>query len=262
MLERRIEGEAPTIGVLRLSGEAAWKDITGEAEGRAGEGGAQRGFAKRHKVREGPMPEQGAMAGSAGRGMAMPSAGRRAVAGAFAFDHGERPRVFGDGAKHRADAANVATLEESANDEGAKRRVVRRETHGGEAERSPRETARPRSGEHEPAMPFVEWRAVRGGRYNACRESKRASGRSHACGEPGAERRRADWFQRRAGAQAAMARSAEPRCETPGTQHKKRPIPRPRAKDRPWQGGRRAAFMLRWSLPEYRAAGLCRQGSR
>ena len=77
------------------------------------------------------MPEQGAMARSAGSGMAMPSGGRRAVAGAFTFGHGERPGVFGDGAKHRAEASNVTSLEESANDEGAKRRVVRRETHGG-----------------------------------------------------------------------------------------------------------------------------------
>ena len=76
MLERRIEGEALTIDVLRLSGGAAWKAFAGEAEGRAGEGGAQRGFARRDTMREGPMPEQGAMARSAGRGMAMPSAGR------------------------------------------------------------------------------------------------------------------------------------------------------------------------------------------
>ena len=77
----------------------------------------------------------------------------------------------------------------------------------GQAERSPRETARPRSGEHEPAMPFAEWRAVRCGRYNACRESKRASGRSRACGEPDAKRRRADRFERRSGARAAPERS-------------------------------------------------------
>ena len=58
--------------VARRHGRA----LAGEAEGRAGEGGAQRGFARRDTMREGPMPERGAMARSAGRGMAMPSAGR------------------------------------------------------------------------------------------------------------------------------------------------------------------------------------------
>ena len=131
MLERRIEGDVPAIGVSRVSGEAAWKGVR---RGGRVEGGRRRSAARLRQARH---DAGGADAGAGGDGVkrrardAMPSGGRRAVAGAFAFDHGERPRVFGDGAKHRAGASNVATLEESANDEGAKRRVVRRETHGG-----------------------------------------------------------------------------------------------------------------------------------
>ena len=172
----------PTIGVLQIRGEAAWKGLGRGGRVEGGRGGAQRGFARRDTMREGLMPEQGAMARSAGRGMAMPSGGRRAAAGAFAFDHGERPRVFGDGAKHRAEASNVATLEESANDEGAKRRVVRRETQW-RGRRNDRhgKAARPRSGEWQPAMPFAEWRAVACGRYAAVgRASERPGGAAHA----------------------------------------------------------------------------------
>ena len=49
------------------------------------------------------------MARSAGRGMAIPSAGRRAVAAAFIFCYRERTGAFDDGAKRRAEASNVTT---------------------------------------------------------------------------------------------------------------------------------------------------------
>ena len=202
------------------------------------------------------MLEQGAMARSAGRGMAMPSRGRRAVAGAFAFDHGERPGVFGDGAKHRAEASNVATLEESANDEGAKRRVVRRETHGGGGG-----TIATGSGEHEPAMPFAEWRAATCGRYAAVgRASERPGGAAHAASRArsGGGRIGSNGDRER-----ERRRREAPRREARHRARRKINGPIPRRSEEPAQaGGRRAALTRRRDGPECRAGGPCRPGCR
>ncbi len=77
-----------------------------------------------------------AMARSAERWVAMPSAGQRPVIGALTFNYRERLRALGDGAQHRAEASNVTTLGTSANDEGAKHRVMKRDTVAGGGRRS------------------------------------------------------------------------------------------------------------------------------
>lgn len=124
------------------------------------------------------------MARSAGRWMAMPSEGWRAVTGEFIIDHGEGMRAFGVGVKHRTEAQDVTTLGERTNDEGAI--APGREARAGDATR------------------IMASRDVR--RMHSCRGSKRPSWRSRACGEPDAKRRRADRLKRRSGARAAMAR--------------------------------------------------------
>ena len=108
----------------------------------------------------------------------------------------------------------------SAGDQSVKRRVVKRDTHGGAAERRPWEKARPRSGEREPAMPIEERRAVTCGGYtsagraserpgetaDAASRTRSGNGRIGSSGEGERERR---WRV-----------SAEPRCASLGTAKK------------------------------------------
>ena len=68
------------------------------------------------------------MARSAGRWMAMPSEGWRAVTGEFIIDHGEGMRAFGVGVKHRTEAQDVTTLGERGEELGAGARSAGRST--------------------------------------------------------------------------------------------------------------------------------------